>query len=246
MISLKNKCIFVRCQLTDVTLNQINNSALIPDTDHIPYARLYQIDENILETKYAVMEHFYTVQGEGVHTGNAAYFIRLAGCDVGCSWCDVKESWDAEQHPMVTVREMLENLLETPVSIVVITGGEPLLQNLEPLCNALHALDMKIHIETSGSSPLSGALDWVTLSPKRFKPPLEEIYPYVDELKVVVLRKKDLSWAEEHAAKCPGKAHLLLQPEWDTPESMPLIVEFVKANPEWGISLQTHKFLGVP
>ncbi len=208
--------------------------------------KLSQIDGITLDTEYAVMEHFYTIQGEGAHTGSAAYFIRLAGCDVGCSWCDVKESWDADIHPRITVQSMLESLLETPASIVVITGGEPLLQDLGPLTKALHALGKQIHIETSGSSPLSGSLDWITLSPKRFKPPLPEIYPYVDELKVIVLRKKDLQWAQEHAARCPSRTKLLLQPEWDTPQAMPLMVDFVKENPQWKISLQTHKFLGVP
>lgn len=208
--------------------------------------KLTRVDEATLNTEYAVMEHFYTIQGEGAHTGSAAYFIRLAGCDVGCSWCDVKESWDADSHPRITVRRMLEALLETPASIVVITGGEPLLQDLDTLTHALNAVGKQIHIETSGSSPLSGTLDWITLSPKRFKPPLEEIYPYVDELKVVVLRKKDLQWAKEHAAKCPARTQLLLQPEWDSPQAIPLIVEFVKENPEWKISLQTHKYLDVP
>lgn len=219
---------------------------MITETELQSSPLINKIDEQTLSVEYAVMEHFYTIQGEGAHTGKAAYFIRLAGCDVGCSWCDVKESWDADQHPRISIRQMIEGLLATPASIVVVTGGEPLLQNLNPLCKALHAVGKQIHIETSGSSPLSGSLDWITLSPKRFKLPLEEIYPYVDELKVVVLRKKDLAWAEEHAAKCPEKTRLMLQPEWDTPESMPLIVEFVKNHPEWQISLQTHKFLGVP
>ncbi len=208
--------------------------------------KLSRVDEPTLNTEYAVMEHFYTIQGEGAHTGSAAYFIRLAGCDVGCSWCDVKESWDADSHPRLTVRRMLEALLETPASIVVITGGEPLLQDLDALTRALQLVGKQVHIETSGSSHLSGSLDWVTLSPKRFKPPIEEIYPYVDELKVVVLRKKDLQWAVEHAAKCPSRTQLLLQPEWDSPNAIPLIVDFVKEHPEWSISLQTHKYLGVP
>lgn len=194
---------------------------------------------------YPVMEHFYTIQGEGVHTGKASYFIRLAGCDVGCWWCDVKESWDADKHPKETVGNLVRSTVASGTKMVVITGGEPLLHDLTPLTEALHRAGLKIHIETSGSSPISGHLDWITLSPKRFKKPLDEVFAYVDELKVVVLTNKDLKWAEENAEKCPEHARLLLQPEWTTPKSMDLIVEYVKDHPEWGISLQTHKFLGV-
>lgn len=208
--------------------------------------KIQQLSNEILETTYPLMEDFYTIQGEGVHTGKAAYFIRLAGCDVQCWWCDVKDSWDAEKHPLVTVKDMLAKVIASGAETVVITGGEPLLHNLQPLTEALHRLGVQIHIETSGSSPVSGSLDWITLSPKRFKEPLDEIYPYVDELKVVVLRKKDLDWARKHAALCPEKTVKLLQPEWDTPEAIPLIVDFVKENPEWRISLQTHKYLNVP
>lgn len=197
------------------------------------------------EVSYAVMEHFHTIQGEGAHTGKPAYFIRLAGCDVGCWWCDVKESWDAEQHPMIRTGEIAEAAWQSGAPFAVITGGEPLLQDLGALTEALRRRGIPVHIETSGSSPLSGSLDWVTLSPKKFKKPLEEVFPYVDELKVVVLRKNDLRWAEQNAARCREGTRLLLQPEWDTPESVPLIVDYVKQNPQWGISLQTHKFLGV-
>lgn len=197
------------------------------------------------KVEYAVMEHFFSIQGEGVYTGQPAYFIRLAGCDVGCWWCDVKDSWDAENHPKITVGEMVSAARESGAAFVVITGGEPLLHDLTPLTMALKKAGLKIHIETSGSSPVSGNLDWITLSPKRFKKPLDEIFPYVDELKVVVLTNKDLKWAEENAAKCPESARLLLQPEWDTPKSMGIIVDYVKKHPEWSISLQTHKFLGV-
>lgn len=201
---------------------------------------------NPLEVTYPIMEHFYTIQGEGVHSGKAAYFIRTAGCDVNCWWCDVKESWDEEGHPIMTVGEIIEAVKASGAPIVVITGGEPLLHDLLPLTVALKSEGLKIHIETSGSSPLSGYLDWITLSPKRFKKPTEEVFAYVDELKVVVLTNKDLKWAEENAAKCPDRTRLLLQPEWDTPKSIDLIVEYVKEHPEWGISLQTHKFLKVP
>ncbi|TVQ68116.1 MAG: 7-carboxy-7-deazaguanine synthase QueE [Balneolaceae bacterium] len=192
------------------------------------------------------MEDFYTIQGEGAHSGRAAYFIRLAGCDVGCWWCDVKESWDEQKHPRVACSEIVERARVSGAPIAVITGGEPLLHDLDLLTGELSGAGMKVHIETSGSSPLSGTFDWITLSPKRFKKPLPAIFPLVDELKVVVLTKKDLKWAEENAAECPEKTRLLLQPEWDTPDSVELIVEYVKNNPAWGISLQTHKFMNVP
>lgn len=203
-------------------------------------------EQNPLEKTYPIVEHFYTIQGEGVHTGKAAYFIRTAGCDVNCWWCDVKESWEEEGHPELTVQELVESAKASGTSMVVITGGEPLLHDLLPLTTELRNAGLKVHIETSGSSPLSGQLDWITLSPKRFKKPTEEVFPYVDELKVVVLTNKDLKWAEENAAKCPETTRLLLQPEWSTPKSIDLIVNYVKENPQWGISLQTHKFLNVP
>jgi 7-carboxy-7-deazaguanine synthase len=203
------------------------------------------LEQDILLVEYPVMEHFFTIQGEGYHTGKASYFIRTAGCDVKCWWCDVKDSWDTEKHPRIMVADLVDAARNSGAPFVVITGGEPLLHDLEPLTAALKNAGMAVHIETSGSSPVSGHLDWVTLSPKRFKKPVDDIYAYVDELKVVVLTKKDLKWAEEEASKCPEGAILLLQPEWDTPGSIPLIVDYVKENPHWGISLQTHKFLGV-
>ncbi|MEX2603555.1 MAG: 7-carboxy-7-deazaguanine synthase QueE [Gracilimonas sp.] len=203
-------------------------------------------EKDVLDVEYPIMEHFYTIQGEGAHSGRASYFIRTAGCDVNCWWCDVKESWEEEGHPKVSVRELVKAAKESGAPFVVITGGEPLLHDLLPLTLGLKSAGLKVHIETSGSSPLSGQLDWITLSPKRFKKPTEEVFAYVDELKIVVLTKKDLKWAEENAAKCPKGTRLLLQPEWETPESMDLIVEYVKEHPEWGISLQTHKFLKVP
>jgi organic radical activating enzyme len=192
------------------------------------------------------MEDFYTIQGEGVHTGKAAYFIRFAGCDVKCWWCDVKDSWDESKHPKVKTGDIVKRAVESGAEMVVITGGEPLLHNLEAVTTRLKQEGLKVHIETSGSSPLSGHLDWITLSPKRFKKPLDEVFSYVDELKVVVLKNKDLEWAELNAEKCPDSTILLLQPEWDTPESIGLIIDYVKKNPKWGISLQTHKFLNVP
>lgn len=203
-------------------------------------------DESRLETLYPIVEHFYTIQGEGAHTGKASYFIRTAGCDVGCWWCDVKESWEEGHHPRMSVRSLVEKVKESGAKFAVITGGEPLLHNLDDLTAAIKELGVKTHIETSGSSPISGIFDWVTLSPKRFKEPLDDIFPFVDELKVVVLTKKDLAWAEKNAEKCQPNTQLLLQPEWDSPKSIPLIVEYVKQHPQWGISLQTHKFLNVP
>lgn len=202
--------------------------------------------KDYLDVEYPIMEHFYTIQGEGAHTGRAAYFIRTGGCDVQCWWCDVKDSWDEDRHPRMKVKDLVEKVKESNAPIAVITGGEPLLHDLDALTNSIKKIGVKTHIETSGSSPLSGNFDWITLSPKRFKKPLDEVFPYVDELKVVVLTKKDLAWAEENAAKCPNSTQLLLQPEWDTPASMPLIVEYVKEHPEWAISLQTHKYLQVP
>ncbi|MDB5195835.1 MAG: 7-carboxy-7-deazaguanine synthase QueE [Flaviaesturariibacter sp.] len=194
-----------------------------------------------------VMEHFYTLQGEGVYQGKAAYFIRLAGCDVGCVWCDVKESWDADKHPIYNVADLAETVTQTPTEIVVITGGEPLLHDLGPLTSLLKEQGLRIHIETSGSSPLSGTLDWITLSPKKFKAPLPEVAAKASELKVVIFHKSDFAWAEQWAAQVPADCQLFLQPEWDKATAMtPLIVEYIKANPKWGLSLQVHKYINVP
>lgn len=194
-----------------------------------------------------VMEHFYTLQGEGVYQGKAAYFIRLGGCDVGCVWCDVKESWDAEKHPLFSVQNLVETVQATPTEIVVITGGEPLLHDLMPLTKELHAAGLRVHIETSGSSPLSGELDWITLSPKKFKEPLLEVLPFASELKVVVFNKSDFAWAEKWAAQVSPHCKLFLQPEWSKAAQMtPLIVEYIKAHPVWQLSLQIHKYINVP
>jgi len=201
---------------------------------------------SISNVSYPIMEHFYTIQGEGHYMGAAAYFIRTAGCDVKCWWCDVKDSWDKKKHPKISVVSLTESAKQSGANIAVITGGEPLLHDLQALTEALKLAGLDVHIETSGSSPVSGHLDWITLSPKRFKKPLDEIFPYVDELKVVVLTNKDLEWAEANAAKCPDNTHLILQPEWDTPSSIPLIVDYVKKNPQWRVGLQTHKFMDVP
>lgn len=193
------------------------------------------------------MESFYTLQGEGYHSGKAAYFIRLGGCDVGCVWCDVKESWAIEGHPEIEIRDLLLKVKKTPAKIVVITGGEPLLHNLDELTKVLRGAGLETNIETSGSSTLSGYWDWICLSPKKFKAPLPEILLSANELKIVVFNKSDFVWAEEYAAKVNTSCKLYLQPEWDKRTLVtPLIVDYIKANPKWELSLQTHKYIGVP
>jgi len=194
-----------------------------------------------------VMEAFYTLQGEGYHTGKAAYFIRLGGCDVGCVWCDVKDSWDASKHPQQSITDIVSAAASFPGRMAVITGGEPLMHNLDALTAALHEAGFSINIETSGSSPLSGQLDWICVSPKKFKAPLPEILAAAHELKVVVFNKTDFDWAEKHAALVPAHCKLYLQPEWEKRNEMtPLIVEYIQQHPQWQLSLQTHKYIGVP
>lgn len=194
-----------------------------------------------------VMEHFYTIQGEGMHSGVAAYFIRLAGCDVGCHWCDVKDSWNADIHPVMPINELVKHVKKSGAPIVVITGGEPAMHNLSGLTRQLKILDMATHIETSGAYSITGKFDWICLSPKKRKPPLKESLNLADELKVVVYNKDDFAWAEKNAAQVSEKCRLLLQPEWSKAEKMtPLIVEYVKKHPRWQISLQTHKYMNIP
>jgi len=194
-----------------------------------------------------VMEHFYTIQGEGYHQGRAAYFIRLGGCDVGCVWCDVKESWDADKHPLFEVRSLRFEVKKTPAEIVVITGGEPLLHNLDELTKELQEAGLQTNIETSGSSPLSGSWDWICLSPKKFKEPLPEVINVANELKIIVFNKSDFAWAEKYAARVPAACKLYLQPEWSKVAQMtPLIVDYIKAHPQWELSLQIHKYINVP
>lgn len=193
------------------------------------------------------MEHFYTLQGEGMHQGKAAYFIRLGGCDVGCVWCDVKDSWDASKHPQYKIEELISNVKVTPARIVVITGGEPLLHDLTELTKQLKNAGLRTHIETSGSSPLSGNWDWITLSPKKFKAPLPEVLAHANELKVVVFNKSDFDWAEKHASLVPANCKLFLQPEWDKSTAVtPMIIDYIKTNPKWQLSLQIHKYINVP
>ena len=194
-----------------------------------------------------VMEQFYTLQGEGYHQGRAAYFIRLGGCDVGCVWCDVKESWDAEKFEKFSSEDLRIKVKETPAEIVVITGGEPLMHNLDALTKELKNAGLKTHIETSGAYPLSGSWDWICLSPKKFKEPLAGVIPNAHELKVVVFNKSDFEWAEKYAALVSPGCRLYLQPEWGRLSQMsPLIVDYIKANPKWELSLQIHKYIHVP
>ena len=219
------------------------------------------MSETLIETTQQVlpvMEWFYTLQGEGYHQGRAAYFIRLGGCDVGCVWCDVKESWDAEKHPKFRVDIIVDNMKkELGIGneelgsnlrpIVVITGGEPLMHDLTDLTKAIHAAGFETNIETSGSHPLSGEWDWICLSPKKFKAPLPEVVPHASELKVVIFNKSDFAWAEEYAALVSPTCKLYLQPEWDKAAQMtPLIIDYIKVNPQWELSLQLHKYINVP
>lgn len=200
-----------------------------------------------IEASLPVMEHFYTLQGEGFHQGKAAYFIRLGGCDVGCVWCDVKDSWDVSKHPNLKIENLKFKISETPAEIVVITGGEPLMHNLDELTRELQQSGLKTHIETSGAYPLSGSWDWICLSPKKFKAPLPGIIPLANELKIVVFNSSDFDWAEKYAALVSPICKLYLQPEWDkAAEITPLIIDYIKANPKWELSLQIHKYVNVP
>lgn len=196
---------------------------------------------------FPVMEHFYTLQGEGFHAGRAAYFVRLGGCDVGCVWCDVKESWDATHHPAMTINQIIDEIKKSKTDFVVITGGEPAMYDLTSLVNTLHEEKFEVAIETSGCYSLKGNIDWYCFSPKKFKKPLVEAYQLANELKVVIFHPSDLDWAKEHAQKVNPNCKLYVQPEWSKSETLlPLIIEFVKNNPSWKLSLQTHKYLNIP
>ncbi len=193
-----------------------------------------------------VMEHFYTIQGEGFHAGKAAYFIRLGGCDVGCHWCDVKESWDPTLHPLMSTEEIAETAAKY-CKTIVLTGGEPLMWNLDLLTSKLKSLGCTIHIETSGAYPMSGQLDWITLSPKKTGLPLDDIYKVANELKVIVFNNNDLKFAEEQAAKVNPNCELFLQSEWSKKDAnYPKITDFILEHPEWRSSIQTHKYLNIP
>jgi 7-carboxy-7-deazaguanine synthase len=193
------------------------------------------------------MEQFYTLQGEGAHQGRAAYFIRLGGCDVGCVWCDVKDSWDAGRHPRLSVSELVAAATACPGRLVVITGGEPLMHDCTALTHSLRQSGFATHIETSGAWPLSGEWDWICLSPKKFKAPLPGILPLASELKVVIYNKSDFAWAEQWAAKVAPQCQLFLQPEWSRSQTItPLIIDYIKDHPQWRFSLQLHKYIHVP
>ena len=194
-----------------------------------------------------LMEDFYTIQGEGFYQGSAAYFIRLGGCDVGCVWCDVKESWDASAHPLVSVSEMTRRAKDSGAKIVVITGGEPVMYDLTELTETLKASGLRTHLETSGAYPITGTWDWICFSPKKFKLPHDSVLEKANELKVIVYNKTDFAWGEEFALKVSNECQLFLQPEWSKEkEVLPLIIEYVKANPRWQVSLQVHKYMNIP
>ncbi len=199
-------------------------------------------------TSLPVMEAFYTVQGEGTFSGHAAYFIRLGGCDVGCHWCDVKDSWDAARWPQQSLDQIMTDAVANPARLAVITGGEPLIHNLSPLTDALHTAGFQTNIETSGvCQAITGAWDWVCFSPKKFKQPNPDIYQRANELKVIVYNLSDFAFAESFVPYLQPGCRLLLQPEWSrSDEMLPRIVDYVKANPQWQISLQTHKFMAIP
>ncbi|MGA7304194.1 MAG: 7-carboxy-7-deazaguanine synthase QueE [Rhodothermales bacterium] len=194
---------------------------------------------------YPVVDHYYTIQGEGTYAGRAAYFIRLAGCDVGCPWCDTKESWSLDGRPIVPTEVLVHCAVSSGGAVVVVTGGEPTMHQLGPLVDSLHEAGLEVHLETSGAYEITGAFDWVTLSPKKYSPPVAANYALVDELKVVVAHRSDFEWGERHLIHCPDGVHASFQPEWESPTMLPLIVEYVKEHPKWQISLQTHKYLGI-
>jgi organic radical activating enzyme len=194
-----------------------------------------------------VMEAFYTIQGEGFHQGRAAYFVRLGGCDVGCVWCDVKDSWDASKHPLIKIDKIIADAMDYPGRLAVITGGEPLMHDCRELTHRLRMAGFEINIETSGAYPLSGDWDWICLSPKKFKAPLPGILKLANELKVVIYNKTDFAWAEKYSAMVSPHCKLYLQPEWERSGQMtPSIIEYIKANPKWEFSLQLHKYIHVP
>jgi organic radical activating enzyme len=197
--------------------------------------------------KLPLVERFYTIQGEGYHAGKPAYFIRIGGCDIGCHWCDTKLSWRADLHPLVGIEDIKEEVAKTPAKSIVVTGGEPSSYNLDPLCQLLKELDVKTFLETAGTGEYTGEWDWICLSPKKHNEPEKVFYDKADELKVIVFNEDDIPWAEEAAKSVGDECLLFLQPEWSKYEKMiPLIVEYVKNNPKWNVSLQAHKFMHIP
>lgn len=209
------------------------------------FAEMGNIDEN--EQKLPLVEHFYTLQGEGYHAGKAAFFIRIGGCDIGCSWCDTRFAWKPGLHPMVAVSEIVDHAVKSGTNSVVVTGGEPLMWNLDGLCNLLKRNKISTFIETSGAYALSGNWDWICLSPKKNMPPKDEICVVADELKVIIQNPEDFEWAETYRNRVSPDCRLFLQPEWSRYKHItPEIVEYIKKNPAWSISLQIHKFMHIP
>ncbi len=197
--------------------------------------------------KLPLVEDFFSLQGEGYHTGKAAYFIRIGGCDVGCSWCDSRFSWDPNLHPLVETDEIISRIVNSGTDSVVVTGGEPLMYNLDYLCDGLKRMNIQTYLETSGAYPLSGTWDWICLSPKKNMPPADEMCLIADELKVIVEGDSDIIWAEKYRKMVNNKCRLFLQPEWSRFENViSLIVDYIKRNPEWRISLQSHKYMHIP
>jgi organic radical activating enzyme len=193
------------------------------------------------------MEEFYSLQGEGVQTGKPAYFLRIGGCNVGCHFCDVKESWNADKHALTSVDEIVQRIVKNPSKSVVITGGEPMLYNLDYLCETLKNNNIRLYLETSGSEPISGQWDWICVSPKRNHPPQQEVLQRANELKVVILNESDFEWAEKNAKQVGPNCHLLLQPEWSNSKTMiHKVVYYILRHPKWRISLQSHKYLDIP
>lgn len=208
---------------------------------------MVEVSDKLVNTVLPLMEDFYTIQGEGFYQGQAAYFIRLGGCDVGCVWCDVKESWEASAHPLVSITEITQRAKESGARTVVITGGEPLMYDLALLTQSLKHAGIRTHLETSGVYPLSGTWDWICFSPKKFKAPHDSIPDKADELKVIVYNQSDFAWAENFASIVNKNCELFLQPEWSREKEMiPLIIDYVKENPQWKISLQIHKYMNIP
>ncbi len=194
-----------------------------------------------------LVEEFYTIQGEGYHTGKAAYFIRIGGCDVGCSWCDTKFSWNPELHPVVPAEQIVANVLACPAASVVVTGGEPLMVNMDYLTGLLKRENIETFLETSGAYPLTGQWDWICLSPKRNSPAGDDLFQQAHELKVIIAGEDDIDWALENGRRVGGQCKLFLQPEWSHREEMlPVIIDFVKGDPRWMISLQSHKYMRIP
>jgi organic radical activating enzyme len=209
--------------------------------------KIYNDRQLRLGTSLPLMEDFYTIQGEGTHSGKAAYFIRIGGCDVGCYWCDVKESWNPDIHPLTSTDLIIERASACLARAVVVTGGEPLMYNLDYLCKHLKENGIATYLETSGAYPLTGEWDWICLSPKRTKKPLSEIYKLANELKVIIFDDSDLDWAGQNAKLVPESCRLMLQPEWSRRNEMiPVIVQYVLDNPKWNVSLQCHKYMGIP